>query len=175
MGAYLHIGLRVRLSVSKTSKLAQADNLKKLLGDEIDLSLYDEQKTPDSLIWSLNSGLIGQELVPFLRKQFNLIPSPHETAEREEMLTELQAVKALQDLEAWHDTSDSYIGHWHPHDSFTIKEGRDYHRISVATFVFLSEGKISMEEWGIFDYFERLIALANPEFLIAKAASVSIS
>ena len=176
MGAYLHIGLRARLSIDKASKSSQDDNLKKLLGAEIDLSLYDEQETPTKLVWSLKSGLVEQELVPFLRKQFDLIPSPHETANREEMLTELQVVKTLQDLEDWYDASDSYVGRWNPYDSFTLREGRDYHHVSVATFVFLSEGKIIMEEsGGIFDYFERLIALSNPEFLIAKAASVSIS
>ena len=176
MGAYLHIGLRARLSVGKTSKSAQDGNLKRLLGDEIDLSLYDEQETPDSLIWSLKSGLIEQELVPFLRKQFSLIPSPYEAISREKMLTELQAVKTLQDLEDWYAAGGSSVGRWNPYDSFTIDEGRDYHHVSVATFVYSSEGKISMEEWGsIFDYFERLIALSNPEFLIAKAASVSIN
>ncbi len=176
MGAYLHIGLRARLSVAKASNSAQTDKLKKLLAAEIDLSLYDEQETSNSLIWSLKPSLVEQELVPFLRKQFNLIPDPHETASREKMLTELQGVKTLQDLEDWSDASDSFVGRWNPYDSFMIREGRDYHDVSVATFVFLSEGKISMEECGsILDYFERLIALSNPEFLIAKAASVSIN
>ncbi|MBC7569164.1 MAG: hypothetical protein H7319_05460 [Spirosoma sp.] len=176
MGAYLNIGLRARLSVTKTSDSAQTDNLRKLLSDEIDLFIYDEVETPNQLIWSLKASLVEQELVPFLKKQFDLIPNPNKIADREEMLTELQTVKTLQDLEDWYDTNESYVGRWNPHDSFTIHEGRSYHHVSVATFVFLSAGKISMEGWGsIFDYFERLITVSNPEFLIAKAAAVSIS
>jgi hypothetical protein len=46
----------------------------------------------------------------------------------------------------------------------------------VERFVFASAGKINLEDsGGVFDYFEALIALANPEFDLAKAACVSIS
>lgn len=176
MGAYLQIGLRTRLSIAKDSESSKNDELKKLLGSQIDLSIYDEQETSNRLLWTLKPSLIEQELVPFLQKQFDLIPNANEVADRNEMLTELQAVQTVQALKDWYDSSELYVGGWNPYDSLTIRAGKGYQHLAVETFVFLSEGKISMEQdGGIFGYFETLMVLSNPEFEIAKAASVSIN
>lgn len=176
MGTFLHIGLRARLSASKAESPAQTDALRTHLRNAIDLSIYDEQESDNEFVWSLKPDLIENELVPFLRKQFSLIPSEGKRDSRQETLAELTSIKTVAELETWCEEAESYIGHWDGYDSLTIGEGRQRQRIAVETFVFVSEGKIMMETYGgVFDYFETLIGLANPEFQLAKAATVSIS
>jgi hypothetical protein len=176
MGTFLHIGLRVRLSASKPDSPAQRDALRTQLANATDLSMYDEQETAGELVWTLKPALIERELVPFLRKQFSLIPAEGRRSVREEMLAELAPIKTVDELQTWCDETESYFGHWDNYDELTIGEGRQRQHIAAETFVFVSEGKIMMETYGgVFEYVENLIALANPAFQLAKAASVSIS
>lgn len=175
MGAFLHIGLRARLSAQKRDSVEQMADLRQRIGDTIDLSVYDELETDDKLVWSVKPALLERELIPFLRKQFTLIPSDYATQEREEMLQELQSIKTVDELKNWCNNAESYISHWNDYDSLTIGEGRQRQHIPVEVFVFASAGKISMESsGGLFDYFESLITLSNPEFDLAKVACVSI-
>jgi hypothetical protein len=151
-------------------------DLRQRIGATIDLSIYDENETDGKLIWSLKPALLERELVPFLQKQFTLIPADYHTNQgREITLQELKPIKTVDDLENWCETTRSHINHWNDYDSITIGKGRHRQHIPVELFEFASAGKISMEEsGGLFDYFESLIALANPEFDLAKAACVSI-
>ena len=140
-----------------------------------DLSIYDELETAQEMIWLIKSDLLERELVPFLKKQFTLIPNEYLIRDREQVITELQSIRTVDELQSWCDVANSSAISWNGCDSLTIEQGRQRRHVRVEQLVFVSAGKIIMEEWGgILDYMESLIAQANSEYEIAKAAYISV-
>lgn len=137
----------------------------------VDLSIYESSETAHELVWSIKPTLLEKELVPFLRKQFRLLADN----DHQRILAELEAIKTVDELQNWCALAQSYPVRWNGYDSLTLSQGRRRRHVAVEQLVFVSEGKIIMEEWGgILDYIERLITLANPEYELAKAACISI-
>lgn len=175
MGAFLHIGLRIRLSMSKDEFAEQTADIMHELESVVDLSIYESSETAHELVWSIKPTLLEKELVPFLRKQFRLLADEGPTNDHQRVLAELGAIKTVDELQNWCTLTRSYPVRWNGYDSLTLGQGRRRRHVAVEQLVFVSEGKIIMEEWGgILDYIERLITLANPEYGLAKAACISI-
>ncbi|MFN0202905.1 MAG: hypothetical protein ACKVTZ_15385 [Bacteroidia bacterium] len=183
MGQYLAIGLCASFSVSKAvikraglSTVEEAETA--LQNGGYPLAIFERTEKAGDWVWELKEEVLVKEMAEFVIKQLKVY-GKGEGKEEEELQKKLIDCKSKADFVKLAQRKYYVNFQWDKYgevDYVDIAGTSNSLTVNYQCVMLFAQGKISMEVWGsIFTYFAQNIALANPEFALAKAMKVYIT
>jgi hypothetical protein len=174
MSQYMQLGICNRIIIGK-ERLSQLnltiEKVIEALSHGLDMSLYEQSETENSLVFSLKESIVMEELVSFLRSQYELYiqekPYTDDFELAVTMISELNSIEEIEELAKGKSIrcfQRSVID-----DEISIN---DWHwlRVEYSLWLMFVEGKIIMECYNNFLKFtENQVRKTSKELAIAGA------
>ena len=177
MGTYMTVGIYTKVGISKSQGSFEkhgSDGILGSLSEKLDTSLYDMKESEKDIEWTIKNEVLVNQLLPFLKRQFEYFPNKDECSG---ILDDLSKLNSGDEIIALSKEGNYQRFQFDKgFDSLSIGKWKDYLKYFYNEIIYCLEGKASMESYyNIFHYLEQMIRLQRQEFPIAGAVKITIS